>query len=213
MTLPGEIRLFPLTGALLLPRGTLPLQVFEPRYLTMVEDALAAGRLIGMVQPARPESDPVPGDAPLAPVGCVGRIVGFDEIDGGRLRIRLLGLTRFRLLGASDHPGGYRIGRVSYAGFDADGDDTTGRLSVRRDLEDVLRRYCDARGIQADWRTVTAASDDALVTSFAMMCPLDPAEKQALLESDGGDARGRLLASLLEHALHGGSDSGGAVRH
>lgn len=213
MTLPRDIRLFPLTGVLLLPRGTLPLQVFEPRYLNMVSDALGAGRLIGLVQPAEPLGDPVPGDAPLSAVGCAGRIVGFEEAEHGRFRIRLLGLSRFRLLDTAGHPGGYRVGRVSYEGFGEDRSDDTGTFPGRPGLEGVIKRYCNARGIQTDWQTVREASDEALVTSFSMMCPLDPSEKQALLESEGLDARGRLLASLLELALHSPHGDDTAVRH
>lgn len=212
MRLPSDIRLFPLTGVLLLPRGTLPLQVFEPRYLNMVEDALGAGRLIGMVQPVKAHGDPIPADAALADVGCLGKIVNFEETDQGRFRIRLLGLSRFRLLDTVDHPGGFRVGRVNYDDFAVDRADDGGTMADRAALEDVLRRYCESRGIQTDWATVSAASDEALVTSFAMICPLDPQEKQALLECEDLDARSRMLASLMELALLGGGEPG-TVRH
>jgi Lon protease-like protein len=212
MKLPRDIRLFPLTGALLLPRGTLPLQVFEPRYLTMVEDALGSGRLIGVVQPADAHADPIPGDAVLSDVGCVGRIIGFEETDDGRFRIRLLGLSRFRIEDTTDHPGGFRVARVSYQGFADDLADEPGAIGDREGLEDVVRRYCDARGIDTDWRAIENASDEALVTSFSMMGPFAPQEKQALLECTGVEERARLLATLLELAAHGGADETGA-RH
>jgi hypothetical protein len=192
--LPSEIAVFPLTGALLLPRGRLPLNIFEPRYLAMTQDALGQGRLFGMVQPdARGKSGPG-----LYRIGCLGRISSFSETDDGRLLITLIGVTRFRILEELPlAPGGYRRVRADYADFFTDLLEAEPPLLDRPALLGALRPYFQARGIEANWDAVEQTPDALLVTMLAMVCPFDPPEKQALLEAAEGSERAEMLVALL----------------
>ena len=192
--LPTEIAVFPLTGALLLPRGRLPLNIFEPRYLAMTQDALGQGRLFGMVQPdARGKSGPG-----LYRIGCLGRISSFSETDDGRLLITLIGVTRFRILEELPlAPGGYRRVRADYADFVTDLLEAEPPLLDRPALLGALRPYFQARGIEANWDAVEQTPDALLVTMLAMVCPFDPPEKQALLEAAEGSERAEMLVALL----------------
>lgn len=208
--LPLQFPLFPLTGVLLLPRGTLPLQAFEPRYLAMVDEALRRDRIIGIVQPDQAADDPIPNDTPLKTVGCAGRIIAFEETENGRYRLHLRGLSRFTLHDTHDHPNGFRVGDVSYRGFEADNTQAEDTLSDRCDLEVAIRHYCDAQDIETDWDAIEGSTDETLVTSFSMLCPLDPQEKQALLECATLEQRSTMLTALLEVSSHGPSD---AIRH
>ncbi|MFC0340935.1 LON peptidase substrate-binding domain-containing protein [Paracoccus niistensis] len=198
--LPDTIPLFPLPGAVLLPRTRLPLHIFEPRYLQMLEDALKSGhRLIGMIQPV--------GDG-LAAVGTAGRVTMFSEMDDGRLMISLRAISRFRLVEAIEGFTPYLRGRVDWTPFRADR-----APSVPPDQEfdrpafiERLRRYMAERELSTDWNAAEEADDELLVNSLSMLLPLGVEEKQALLEAVDLPARREMLDGLLEYALHGGGD-------
>ncbi|MBM3585736.1 MAG: peptidase S16 [Alphaproteobacteria bacterium] len=208
--LPETLPLFPLPGVLLLPRGRLPLNIFEPRYLAMVEDALKAERLIGMIQPADAEAslapDPARQPAELFRVGCAGRMTQFGETDDGRYLITLTGVSRFAI--AEELPlteGGYRRARVDWARYAEDRGETEARAIDRDALLAALRHYFKRRKLSANWDAVTSAADDALVTALAMVCPFEAREKQALLESAGLAERAALLLALFHiGAAHDG---------
>ena len=211
--LPTAIPVFPLTGALLLPRGTLPLNIFEPRYLAMVRDAMAAtgaaNRMIGIIQP-RAQGEP----PPLYEVGCVGRIGDYRETDDGRILIALTGVTRFRVAAELDRTTLYRQVVADYHDFAEDRDEPEPlTATARAGLEDVLRAYLDAQGLSADWEAVHAADDEALVTTLSGVCPFDPAEKQALLEAEDLPERAATLTALMAFAQGLGTGrSGGGDR-
>jgi hypothetical protein len=196
--LPEEIAVFPLTGALLLPQGRLPLNIFEPRYLAMALDSLANGRMFGMVQPdARaPRGATGPG---TYRIGCLGRLSSFSETEDGRLLITLTGLVRFRIAEELPlAPGGYRRVRADYAGFAADlaVEEAPAALD-RAELLSALRPYFRARGIEANWEAVEQTADAMLVTTLSMVCPFDAPEKQALLEAPDAQERARMLVTLM----------------
>jgi hypothetical protein len=205
--LPAAVPVFPLTGALLLPRGVLPLNIFEPRYLAMVRDAMAATgaahRIIGIVQPRHPGEPPQ-----LYDVGCLGRISDFRETEDGRMLIALTGISRFRIQAELDRTTLYRQVMTDYLGFGDDRDDSDAlAAAARAGLEDVLQAYLDAKGLSADWQAVTDADDEALVTTLASVCPFDPAEKQALLEAEDLADRAATLTALMTFAQGmGGTD-------
>jgi Lon protease-like protein len=196
--LPDTIAVFPLGGALLLPTGQLPLNIFEPRYLAMFDAALSGNRLIGMVQPALGDQEGQ-GEV-LAPVGCLGRITSFAETGDGRYIVSLTGICRFRLLEERETHNPFRTFRI--APFIAD-------LSAR-DEEDAVDRaallaafkaYLDANKLEADWESVERASNLTLVNSLAMMSPFGPAEKQALLEAPDLKTRAETLIAITEIVL------------
>jgi len=196
--LPTEIAVFPLTGALLLPRGRLPLNIFEPRYLAMTMDALGRGRLFGMVQPDA-RSKPGAEGPGLYRIGCLGRISSFSETDDGRLLITLIGLARFRIV--EELPlaqGGYRRVRADYGDFVTDLLEADPPPLDRPALLGALKPYFQARGIEANWDAVEQTPDALLVTMLAMVCPFDPPEKQALLEAAEGPERAEMLVALLQ---------------
>lgn len=210
--LPRSLPIFPLPGVLLLPGGRLPLNIFEPRYLAMVRDALAGDRMIGMVQPCAPAEDV--GAAKIYGIGCAGRITAFNETPDGRNLITLTGVIRFevgRELPAID---GYRRIAVDYGRFLGDladeafdhGDDID-----REHLLSTLGAYFDATGIEGDWAAIKEAGDAPLVTSLAMICPFDGAEKQALLEAMTLRDRVAAMTMMMELAAHGGDGAG--ARH
>ncbi len=210
--LPSAVPVFPLTGALLFPRGLLPLNIFEPRYLAMVRDVMAAkgtaNRVIGMIQ-SRAQGDP----PPLFDVGCLGRITDYRETEDGRMLIALVGVSRFRIAAELDRTSPYRQVMADYHGFQTDRDDPPALgHAARAGLEDVLRGYLDAQGLSADWDAVTNADDESLVTTLACACPFDPAEKQALLEAETLDSRAATLTALMTFAQGPGAPSGGASR-
>jgi hypothetical protein len=206
--LPAEIPIFPLSGALLLPEGRLPLNIFEPRYLAMVEDALAAGRMLGMVQgdPALPR---LGADSQTYKVGCLGRVSSFSETDDGRLLITLTGLVRFRIAEEIAGRRGYRRVRADYAEFAADLDVTAPPPPLDREaLLAALRPYFRARGIEANWEAIEQTGEAMLVTTLCMVCPFDVREKQALLEARGVEERARMLIALMEMDSHGMAPEG-----
>jgi len=195
--LPAEIAVFPLTGALLLPRGRLPLNIFEPRYLAMTMDALGRGRLFGMVQPDARGKAGAEGPG-LYRIGCLGRISSFSETDDGRLLITLIGVARFRIVEESPQAaGGYRRVRADYADFVTDLLEADPPPLDRPALLGALKPYFLARGIEANWDAVEQTPDALLVTMLSMVCPFDPPEKQALLEAAEGSERADMLVTLL----------------
>jgi uncharacterized protein len=196
--LPGEFPVFPLAGALLLPRGRLPLNIFERRYLAMVEDSLGAGRMFGMIQPDshQPESASGPG---LYRVGCLGRLSSFSETDDGRFLITLTGLVRFAVAAELDMRRGYRRVRGDFSPYLADLQPTTGPIGVEREaLLTALRGYFARRNFEANWDAVRRMQDHELVTTLSMICPFEPAEKQALLQAATDADRAATLLTLLQ---------------
>jgi len=211
--LPETIPVFPLPGALLLPHGSLPLNIFEPRYLNLTADALGQGRMMGMVQPVHAEPDPVSDTAELYRTGCLGRITSFAETDDGRFLITLTGVSRFRIAGELESVRGYRRVAVRYDAFADDLQEDTGATADRQRLLDAVRAYFRLQGIDTDWAAIKEAPDGALVTSLAMTCPFEPREKQALLECRGLIERGELLTTLMEMAVHGSKAVAYGARH
>lgn len=213
--LPPRIPVFPLRGAILLPRATLPLNVFEPRYLAMVDDALAGGRLIGIVQPAGgdPVESPAGRDVELRRIGCAGRITSFQEQDDGRMLITLTGIARFEVLAeaATDQP--YRTASVSYDRFAADLTEGLGEHEVdRANLLRVLKSYLDANRMRADWSAIQRSPSELLVNALSVMSPYGAEEKQALLEAADLKTRAAVLVALAEMDLASGGDAGGTVQ-
>jgi uncharacterized protein len=207
--LPGEIPVFPLSGALLLPRGKLPLNIFEPRYLAMTEDALGQGRMLGMIQPdpTVPEADTGPG---LFHVGCLGRLTSFSETDDRRYLITLTGVIRFAVAGEIGMRRGYRRMRTEFAPFVADLDLEPRAIGVARDkLLAALRAYFSQRGFDANWDAIKRLPDDMLVITLAMVCPFEPAEKQALLEVPSDAERASTLLTLLQMGAVAQDSQGG----
>lgn len=211
--LPRALPIFPLAGVLLLPRARLPLNVFEPRYLAMVEDALKADRMIGMIQPSDPECRK--RDPAVYETGCAGRITSFAESEGGRFLITLTGVARFtiqsELAGAE---GGYRRVAPRWDRFAEDLEpESCGALDRARMLAG-LKTYFRVKGLSVDWQAIESTLDERLVNSLAMICPFSPSEKQALLEAPDLPERGKLLIGLIEMAILDGHEGDGAVpRH
>jgi uncharacterized protein len=200
--LPSAFAVFPLPGVLLLPRGRLPLNLFEPRYLAMAEDAFANGRMFAMIQPdpALPETPNGPG---LYRVGCLGRLSSFSETDDGRMLITLTGLARFTIASEIDMRRGYRrvIGDFSRYQTDMNEPDDT---AINRDgLLDALRGYFAHRGVEPNWDAINRLADEALVVTLAMVCPFEPIEKQALLEAPSELERADTLLALLRMGAAG----------
>ncbi len=194
--LPDVLPLFPLTGALLLPGGQLPLNIFEPRYLRMVDDVLAGPRRIGMIQPRDGVMD---GRSPLYAVGCAGRLTGFNETDDGRYLISLTGIKRFRITSELNADTPYRQAEVDFSAFIHDDErDPSAELVDRPRLEEAMHHYLDAEGLKTDWDAVEEAPIQALVSSLAMGCPFAPNEKQALLEAPSTMDRAECLIALME---------------
>jgi Lon protease-like protein len=207
---PAVIPVFPLPGALLLPRGQMPLNIFEPRYLAMIDDALRSGnRLIGMIQPdpTHPGSDP---DKPrLFHVGCVGRMTQFAESGDGRYLIQLTGVARFRIAEELAVTTPYRQCRVTYQPFV---DDFTPRLGEdavdRKALLRALTAFLKANNLKADWEGIENAPNEALVNALAMMSPYEAAEKQAMLEAPDLKTRAEILVAVTEIELAKSKTSG-----
>ena len=204
--LPATLPIFPLTGVLLLPRGRLPLNIFEPRYLNMVTDALGGNRMFGMVQPAEAEAEQTEGEPAVYPTGCAGRITHFEETRDGRFILSLKGVCRFRVVEEIPTTRGYRRCTPDWAHYR---DDLTRPEEVtidRKRLTDAVRAYFKAKGLEANWEAIEKANDEYLVTSIAMLCPFEPPEKQALLEAPDLKARSELLTTIVEMAALDQSD-------
>jgi Lon protease-like protein len=206
--LPECFPVFPLAGALLLPRGRLPLNIFEPRYLAMIEDALGAGRLFGMIQPDRCRPCGPTGPA-LYRVGCLGRISAFSETEDGRYLVTLTGVIRYIVAEEIEMRRGYRRVRGAFGRFAADlVSPEPDSCCDRAGLVSDLRRYFSRCGIDANWEAVEAMTDASLVATLCMVCPFDVAEKQALLEAPTDAERAATLRALLTIASHAGRTSG-----
>lgn len=194
--LPQVLPLFPLQGAVLYPRGVLALNVFEPRYLNMVDDALGAERLIGIIQPATgEENEPVPL---LADIGTAGRITTFSETDDGRYLITLTGVCRFQLGAELEAELPYRQAQAIYEPFAADFGTSSDRAIDRASLMRSLKTYAALHGFNVDWKSVEDAPTETVINVAAQICPFDPAAKQALLETMTLEERARALVALLE---------------
>ena len=206
--MPATIPLFPLAGALLLPRRPIQLTVFEPRYLEMLDDALSGERLIGVIQPSVEEemiSDPAPE---LYPLGCAGRIVQYAEIGDGRCFLTLMGVARFRLAAEAASPGPYRIAVADYSPFAEDFLEGAGEAAVdREDLLETLKRFAEVNEIKVVWSDIKKASNEALVNGLSMMSPCGRKEKQALLEAKDLKSRAEMLVAITTIELARGQDA------
>lgn len=216
--LPPRLAVFPLRGAILLPRATLPLNVFEPRYLAMIDDAMSGSRIIGIIQPAG-RDDPETNESPesevtaLRKVGCAGRITSYQELDDGRLIMTLTGIARFQILDEAVTAKPYRTVSASYDRFAQDfsvglGEETVDRTNLLR----VLKSYLETNRLKADWNAVQRASSEFLINVLAVMCPYGPEEKQALLEASDLKTRADVLVALAEMELASGGTSGNTLQ-
>ncbi len=197
--LPADFAVFPLPGALLLPHGKLPLNIFEPRYKAMVEDSLAGQRMFGMIQP-----NPTPGnEGGLFRVGCLGRLSSFSETEDGRYLVALTGIVRFEVAAELAMRRGYRRVAGNFERFLAiDLAPQPDDLSQRKPLLAALRTYFSANGFDANWDAIEGMPDEELVITLCMVCPFDPAEKQALLEAADPLFRADTLITLLQMGAH-----------
>lgn len=203
--LPPHLSLFPLPGALLLPRSPLPLHIFEPRYLAMIEDCMKTPqRLIGMIQPLEENSEKA-----LHQIGCAGRLTAFTETADGRYMISLTGISRFRILREVDSDTPYRRAEVDWTPFTADRSRQEERDPQfdRKSFLDLLGRYFSQRQLATDWQTLQDAETEMLINALSMLCPLPPEDKQALLEAPTLAKRREVLAALIEFALRSGGSS------
>lgn len=203
--LPETIPVFPLTGAVLLPRWTLPLNFFEPRYLNMVDDVMSGDRVIGMIQPSMKATDKAHPE--LCNVGCVGRVTSYAETDDGRYLVTLSGIVRYRILEELDVKTPYRQARVSYGEYadDFSPADPT-ELPSRDALLGALRSYLQRNSLKADWGKVDDTPIEMLVNALCAGCPFSAREKQALIEAPGLKDRADALIALLEMDVEGGGD-------
>jgi hypothetical protein len=202
--LPEIIPLFPLPGAVMLPRGNLPLHIFEPRYLQMIEDCMKTRtRLIGMIQPRTGPK----GEARLNTIGCAGRLTAFSETEDGRYMITLNGVSRFRLLRDVEGFTPYIRAEVSWTDFARDlGRSETDEGLNRPAFLELLGRYFVHQGLDTDWDAMKDAEDEFLINSLSMLLPFEPEDKQALLEAPTLQNRRETLVTLLEFALHSGGE-------
>jgi len=203
--LPGSIPVFPLPGALLLPRAALPLHIFEPRYLAMLDDTLKTPhRLIGMVQPCGD------GDSSgrLHKIGCAGRVTAFSETEDGRYMITLTGISRFRAVREQEGFVPYRRFDVSWEGFSRDlgGCECDAGLDRGRFMP-LLSKFLRSHDMRTDWEPLKQADDELLINSLSMLCPFEPEDKQALLEAPSLETRRETLVTLLEYSLRGGGET------
>lgn len=198
-SLPATFPIFPLSGALLLPNGNLPLNIFEPRYLAMTRDAMRTERIIGMIQPMGRDAGP----PPVYKTGCAGRITNFRETDDGRFLINLTGVCRFDVIQELTVATPYRQVRADFERFIEDLEPQPPSPDLRDGLLSAMRSYFDTHQISADWDAINAAPLGGLITTLSMICPFEPSEKQALLEAPNLDARGRVLTTLFEMGATG----------
>ncbi len=215
--LPGEIAVFPLSGAILLPRATLPLNIFEPRYLRLFNDIMGTTRLVGIIQPAGeggPTGSPMERSAALCGIGCAGRVTTYQEHDDGRLTVVLTGVARFRA--GEERPVSlpYRVLGADYVDYSSDLEENCGEDDVDRPrLLDTLRRYLALRNLKADWSTIARTDSETLVNWLSVASPFGQGEKQALLEAPTLKDRAEALITLAEMELAtGGSEPGGRLQ-
>ena len=202
--LPDTIPVFPLPGALLLPRARLPLHIFEPRYLQMLDDALKTKhRLIGMIQP---RDVPAAAEKRLHAIGCAGRVTGFSETEDGRYMVTLSGISRFRVLQEVQGFTPYRRCQVDWAPFARDLGGVESDTGFKRaEFMAGLKRYFEAMELSTDWGSLKGADEELLINSLSMLCPFAPEDKQALLEAPSLTTRRETLVTLIEFALRGGN--------
>lgn len=203
--LPDTIPVFPLPGALLLPRARLPLHIFEPRYLAMLDDTMKTShRLVGMIQPRE-----VPGsnEVKLQTIGCAGRLTGFSETEDGRYMITLSGVSRYKVTSEVEGFAPYRRCNVDWTPFARDlGTAETDKGFSREDFMPLLERFFEAQGLSTDWDSLSDAEDELLINSLSMLCPFEPEDKQALLEAPSLVTRRETLVTLIEFGLRGGTN-------
>ena len=205
--MPATIPLFPLEGALLLPRRPIQLTVFEPRYLSMLDDSLSGERVIGIIQPTSAEETAEPAPE-LYPFGCAGRIVQFAEIGDGRCFLTLMGVARFRVASEALNDTPYRVAEADYFPFAEDFKEGAGEAAVDRDgLIATLRRFAEVHDVKVVWSDIKKASNEALVNGLSMMSPCGPKEKQALLEAPDLKARAEMLVAITTIGLARGDDA------
>lgn len=210
--LPQTIPVFPLTGALLLPHARLPLNIFEPRYLAMLDDTLKTDhRLIGMVQPREmPEGA---GEPRLQQIGCAGRVTSFSETEDGRYLITLSGICRFRVLAQNSGFTPYLRADVDWSSFEADvGKPKTDHAFDRPAFLKTLRRFFEKAQLSSDWDSLRDADEEMLINSLSMLCPFGAEEKQALLEAPCLRTRRETLVTLMEFALRDSEGEGGPLQ-
>lgn len=205
--LPEGIPVFPLPGALILPRGRLPLNIFEPRYLAMVDDALKTDhRLIGMIQPYEGNEDP----SRLHSIGCAGRITSLSETEDGRYLIVLTGVSRFRITSELEGFSPYRRVNAGWADFAKDLAGPEELTDWDRDtFMELLRKYFDTANLSSDWESMRDADTEMLLNSLAMMCPFAVEEKQALMEAPRLSDRAETLSALMQFAIAENGETGG----
>ena len=208
--LPKTLPIFPLEGVLLLPHGRLPLNIFEPRYLAMTDDALSTDRLIGIIQPASSNTQETP--SPVFKTGCAGRITAFSETEDGRYLITLSGLIRFDVDEEIPTTGGYRRIVPDWDPYKKDYVEVEDFSFSKDRLLEALKKYFEKKAIDADWETINKMDDVRLVTTLAMICPFDPPEQQVLLMARDMSERAETIISLLEISTHDVSEAGD-VRH
>lgn len=201
--LPDTLPVFPLPGALMLPRARLPLNIFEPRYLAMLDDALKTDhRLIGMIQPYEPRAG---GPPPLRKIGCAGRVTSLSETEDGRYLIALTGICRFRVVEEVESFSPYRRVIPDWRPFSADLDERERDPGFdRRGFLRLLKRYFEAAGLSSDWESLEEADEEMLVNSLSMLCPFAVEEKQALLEAPRLPERRETICALMEFAIASG---------
>ncbi len=213
--LPGTLMIFPLRGVILLPRSSLPLNVFEPRYLTLVNDALAGNRLIGFVQPLAGEGmseSPMGETVALRNTGGAGRLIAWQETGDGRYLITLSGLARFTITGEEKTGAPYRICRIDWSPFIGDLEQGRGEEEVdRARLLKVLKDYLEAHELTAGWEGINNSSNELLVNTLSMISPYGPEEKQALLEARDLKTRAQVLMTLAEMELAGADGGSGST--
>lgn len=203
--------LFSEGGVVLLPRTQLPLRLFEPHYIEMLDYALAHGRLIGILQPRHDTENQA--QPPLYQIGCIGRVDTFSQTEGGHYLINLTGLKRFSMIQEHAMPEGFRCASIDTRAFEEDRNETEQADFDRTRLVHTLRLYCDMYGVSADWSVIQSLPAEGLISSLAMICPFSPSEKQALLESPTLQARADTLHTLLEMACLRQSETAQAPRH
>lgn len=208
--LPETVPLFPLSGALLLPGGQMPLNIFEPRYLAMIDDAVAGARVVGMIQPRLDGATQNSGEPELCAVGCLGRITSYTESGDGRYLINLHGIVRFRVLAEETTSRPYREARIAPFSADFSSGEGAGEEIDRDSLLRTFRQYLKANQLEADWDSIVRASNETLVNALSMMSPYGAAEKQALLEAPDLRTRAETLIAITEISLarEGGEDGG-----
>lgn len=205
--LPPTIPVFPLPGALMLPRARLPLHIFEPKYLQMIDDTLKTDhRLIGMVQPRAQKT----GDGrELQSIGCAGRLTQLSETEDGRYMITLAGVSRYRIGKEVSGFKPYLQADVTWDGFERDlGKPEIDKAFNRPKFLDLLNRYFEAQALSTDWDSLKDADEELLINSLSMLCPFEPEEKQALLEAPSLATRRETVVTLMEFALRGGENEG-----